>query len=162
VVRARHPAAALPPGRFPKDLRERAAEEEDELGEPHFRFLVTACGSQWQQRCHAPDCLETCASMNRKFQARGICRTAAYCSRRCQKVAWGHPVAPHRKTICTLLHRVHLLQQKWLDGLRVRKEFEKAISKDLAQAGCVIISDLVRLESLRLGEECSLGRWRPG
>lgn len=49
-----------------------------------------------QQRCASPQCCETFASAERSFSNCSRCGVARYCSKRCQKLAWAHPAAPHR------------------------------------------------------------------
>jgi hypothetical protein len=55
------------------------------------------------QQCFAPDCVRTFAEPV-AFKYCGACRRVVYCSRLCQRRAWTHPVAAHRR-VCEILHR---------------------------------------------------------
>jgi hypothetical protein len=55
------------------------------------------------QRCASPECTNTFANAG-PFRYCSGCKRVSYCSRRCQKVGWSHPVVPHR-AICMTLRR---------------------------------------------------------
>jgi hypothetical protein len=80
--------------------------------DPHgvvwLRFLqIHMTSLEHQQRCRRPGC--PTISCNRKKVYRkvsycGGCRLVVYCSRQCQKLAWGYPTAPHREVCSDLRH----------------------------------------------------------
>jgi hypothetical protein len=55
-------------------------------------------------RCNVPQCPRTILESG-PFGRCGGCRRAFYCSRRCQRTAWRHPVAPHRE-VCEAIRRI--------------------------------------------------------
>jgi hypothetical protein len=71
------------------------------------------------RRCFAPGCVRSFHSERRKFARCGACRAVFYCSTECQRTAFCHPIAPHKR-VCRYL---------WLiaevDGSE-RNEFEYA------------------------------------
>jgi hypothetical protein len=138
---------------LPQTIRLLLRDERTIRADPHIRFLNAACSSQWKQRCYAPACLETFASVGRKFQACEACKTATYCSRSCQKAAWNHPGAPHRGLMCSLLHRARRSRQLASDGTTAFSgdDFSRAVSIELAQAGYQNVTTLIRLKTVRLG-----------
>jgi hypothetical protein len=52
-------------------------------------------------QCVSPDCSRTYSNWW-PFKWCGGCRRVKFCSRRCQKAAWNHPVVPHRQTCLRL------------------------------------------------------------
>jgi hypothetical protein len=58
------------------------------------------------QTCSSPECSKTFLD-TWPFRYCGGCKTDCYCSRRCQKIAWTHPVAPHR-LVCNLVRLVYV------------------------------------------------------
>jgi hypothetical protein len=69
--------------------------------DPVARLGRTAFGSNWNQRCYGPGCIATYVDRTKTFKGCSGCRTAIYCSRKCQKAAWRHPKAAHRE-VCGL------------------------------------------------------------
>jgi hypothetical protein len=72
---------------------------------PAQDLVATILRPQWRRRCRGPTCL---ASYTRaaQFKVCGGCRTAAYCSRKCQILAWNHRSASHR-AVCKILAHYH-------------------------------------------------------
>jgi hypothetical protein len=58
----------------------------------------------YAHRCSSPECAKTFLD-TWPFKYCGVCRVDVYCSRRCQKVAWAHPIVPHR-SICAIVRRL--------------------------------------------------------
>ncbi|EPS94170.1 hypothetical protein FOMPIDRAFT_1055309 [Fomitopsis schrenkii] len=54
------------------------------------------------QYCCAPDCSETCATLQQPFRRCGGCGVPRYCSRECQRRAWKHAASPHRQFCASL------------------------------------------------------------
>jgi hypothetical protein len=69
------------------------------------RLIALSSAPAWRHRCWGPECLETFTSLRRQFRVCGGCKTATYCSRKCQRAAWQLKDASHRH-ICRLLHRI--------------------------------------------------------
>jgi hypothetical protein len=57
------------------------------------------------QRCGAPECMQTQASLCRRFRRCSGCYILHYCSEVCQRRAWIHRLAPHR-IVCPKLKRM--------------------------------------------------------
>jgi hypothetical protein len=127
------------------------SEEVVDWHDPHTKFIRTACGPQWTQRCYAPECLETYAGAERKFRGCNECKTATYCSRKCQKTAWNHPTAPHCGLMCALLRRVHILRGQHYEPARVRAKFRQVIPIGAADAGNTNVANLIQIKSAYLG-----------
>jgi hypothetical protein len=54
--------------------------------------------------CGSPECTQSSLDVA-SLRLCGGCRRVTYCSRRCQKISWRHPAAPHRR-ICDPIRRV--------------------------------------------------------
>jgi hypothetical protein len=82
-----------------------SASDDEELRrvaiDPVVRLCRVAYEHSWSQRCYGPGCIATYADRSKRFKRCGGCRTAKYCSPKCQRVAWRHPEAPHRE-LCSL------------------------------------------------------------
>jgi hypothetical protein len=82
-----------------------SASDDEELRrvatDPVVRLCRVAYEHSWSQRCYGPGCIATYADRSKRFKRCGGCRTAEYCSPKCQRVAWRHPEAPHRE-LCGL------------------------------------------------------------
>jgi hypothetical protein len=63
-----------------------------------LEFLRNRAGSE---RCASPECTRTSLDAW-PFKRCGGCRRTVYCSRRCQRIAWVHGVAPHRSACYVL------------------------------------------------------------
>jgi hypothetical protein len=131
-----------------REILEEAAEQwVDDMSNPHLRLLRVGYGPQWLGRCHGPTCMRTRASEEgRKFALCQGCKRAAYCSRRCQKIAWSHSTAPHRE-VCRISKEVTVLQRDAKHGendqIRVDSMLMDHFTSEQAESACVNIQSLV-------------------
>lgn len=93
-------------------------------------------------RCAAPECINTHAAANYKFQRCRGCGQSAYCSEACQRHAWSHSIVPH-KMVCSLLSdfkgivaSVMSSDSEWSDADAIRK----ATIKDFVHQKALISS----------------------
>jgi hypothetical protein len=103
---------------------------------PFSRLLKSGYHSEWKGRCHGPGCLQTEPATERRFKCCGQCKTAFYCSRRCQKRAWRFIGAPHRE-LCVVSYAVRVSEnraktsnfstQVFLERLITRSHAERAV-----------------------------------
>jgi hypothetical protein len=111
-------------------------------GEPRFppwkRLIQAVDQLNKMRRCAAVGCTNT-FSGQRLLKRCGRCCRVVYCSRRCQKAAWAHPVAPHR-TVCEPLRRVCWMYKLGKRGLLGLAQHEPVIfDEDLA---CFVVEAL--------------------
>jgi hypothetical protein len=106
--------------------------------DPHgvvwLRFLqIHMTSLEHQQRCQRPGCPTISCSRKkvyRKVSCCGGCRLVVYCSRQCQKLAWGYSTAPHRE-VCSYLR---LIGSKYTisPGLFVAKAHAQSSQSELS------------------------------
>jgi hypothetical protein len=106
--------------------------------DPHgvvwLRFLqIHMTSLEHQQRCQRPGCPTISCSRKkvyRKVFCCGGCRLVVYCSRQCQKLAWGYSTAPHRE-VCSYLR---LIGSKYTisPGLFVAKAHARSSQSELS------------------------------
>jgi hypothetical protein len=68
-----------------------------DLTNPHAEALWKTVSLSLLQRCFAPGCVRSYQGERRKFARCGACRVVPYCSVECQRVAFSHTEAPHRR-----------------------------------------------------------------
>jgi hypothetical protein len=123
------------PKHMTQTMRMALADRQDRAEDPYYRLLDTAFGPQWAHRCHAPECLNTYVSKNRKFQFCSGCESAAYCSHTCQKKAWGHKTAPHRK-VCAVSRQVKDVLREYGNEDMQCKILLRIVSETRAELAC--------------------------
>jgi hypothetical protein len=151
-----------------------SASDDEELRrvatDPVIRLCRVAYGRNWLQRCYGPGCISTYADRSKRFKRCSGCRTADYCSPKCQRVAWRHPEAPHRE-LCGLYrmcedkgwpHGMYsdatavaawgALPREQLDAAFANIENLRATQLPLTST-CSLISDLERRDLTGLAEE---------
>jgi hypothetical protein len=92
------------------------------------------------QVCASPDCRTTYAAPC-TFKYCGGCRRAVYCSRKCQKRAWTHPVAPHGD-VCALLKETCSANR--LSGTNILKVLDKQHRNFVEDQGAKIVQHFAR------------------
>lgn len=79
-------------------------------GNPLLRAWTCFADLAEVQCCCAPDCSETCASLQQPFRRCGGCGVLQYCSHECQRRAWKHAPSPHRQ-FCAPLRTI--MEKTW-------------------------------------------------
>lgn len=77
----------------------------------HQRLTLILSFFVRDQSCMLPECMRACTDKNCKLRTCRGCYRIQYCSRRCQKRAWVHPLIPHRNSctaIATVCHRLSM------------------------------------------------------
>jgi hypothetical protein len=77
-------------------------DEEVDISSPYAEAPWKVLSLLISQRCFAPGCVRSFCSERRKFAQCGACRLVFYCSLDCQREAFRHPVAPHKR-VCRYL-----------------------------------------------------------
>jgi hypothetical protein len=138
--------------------------------DPVMRLGRTAFGSNWSQRCYGPGCIATYADRSKTFKRCSGCRTATYCSRKCQTAAWRHPTAAHRE-VCGLYQACKdamlpheddineaavrawgALPRQQLDAASANIEQLRA-TQLVCLSACLLLSNLLRCDLILLAEE---------
>jgi hypothetical protein len=121
------------------------------------RLRRAGFGTDLEQCCFAPLCRNTYACREAHFRACGGCKTAVYCSRKCQKSAWTYLGAAHRD-ICFMyaLYRATLSREREKRG---RHETSSALDNAAFEAAAhalsptqleAVCTNLHKLQEIRL------------
>jgi hypothetical protein len=121
--------------------------------DPLARLLSTITSyyySDRRDRCYGPSCLQI--DIEDQFKRCAQCKTAIYCSRRCQKRAWTFPGAPHRE-LCATSWVVCAVQNQ-VEGTGLPVAFlNERISYDQAKKGVLNIENLHKSQ-IKVMREC--------
>ncbi|KAF9024264.1 hypothetical protein BDZ89DRAFT_1069233 [Hymenopellis radicata] len=112
-----------------------------------FNHIQSAASSD---RCQNPDCAETHSTQNRRFSACSGCSIICYCSPECQKAAWKHADAPHKR-LCALLQ--DFKKKVGMTGQELKAQYTEeetagiiirsGVTTEEAEDICKTIADLV-------------------
>jgi hypothetical protein len=135
AARVMHGDPLCIPEHMTQTMRADLADLQNRAKDPYYCLLDAGFGPQWAHRCHAPGCLMAYVAAGRRFQSCGGCRSATYCSRACQRRAWNHFAAPHRK-VCAISGQVQGVLREFEREPTRHRVLQAEISEKRARLAC--------------------------